>query len=612
VLVATYLYDAFGRRVEKIVAGSGNLNGTTRYHLDGRSEIEQRNGAGNLTQQYVYGSGINQPLLLDRNTGGGATATGPGDRRLFYNQDAQGSIVGLTNTSGKLVEGHLYDAYGRQTVFDPRGSGVIHWGGRDVVTPGGSSRLGNPFMYTGQRLDPETGLYYYHARYMDPVLGRFLSMDPIGGWTDGANLGNGYGYAGNGPAAGIDPLGLEDTAAPAYSPVELETPAFTEFMAKTEGYWEGVGQGVLDAAFMVETNAPEPSPSQPLLSGILAGPEEAPNLYGRQSYESARSFGMKVGNVAYAAKTLLEAAPSLWKATKGWLGSLLKVSITALGQTGGHTDSTMPSMCWARRHPQRWPECPANRPEGMRQRVREILRVGADWIKVCSTGEVLSSADSPASSQFTVEELEAAVDEGRAHGDVEVMAHAQGTRGIKNAIRAGIKSIEHGIWLDEEAIEMMKARSLYLVPTLVAPVQVIRRAEANPGSIPELYVQKARDVVSDHRASFTRAVHAGVKVAMGTDSGVGPHGENAEELELMVKGGMTPMEAILATTAAGAKLLKVDRDLGTIENGKLADLIIVDGDPIKDIPVLRDPKRIVLVMQAGKILKNLIPERLLG
>ncbi|MFI5387961.1 MAG: amidohydrolase family protein [Fimbriimonadales bacterium] len=290
-------------------------------------------------------------------------------------------------------------------------------------------------------------------------------------------------------------------------------------------------------------------------------------------------------------------------------GPRMKVSITALGQTGGHTDSTMPSMCCLRVD---FPDIPPSVVDGvepMRQRVREILRAGADWIKVCSTGGVLSSADSPSSSQFTVEELAAAVDEGRAHGDVEVMAHAQGTRGIKNAIRAGVKSIEHGIWLDDEAIAMMKANDVYLVPTLVAPLQVVRRAEAKPGSIPDLYVRKAREVTADHQASFSRAVDAGVKIAMGTDSGVGPHGENAEELERMVMGGMTPMQAIVATTASAAKLLKVDKDLGTIATGKSADLILVEGDPLADIAILKDRQRVSIVIQGGRFVKNLLGDR---
>jgi imidazolonepropionase-like amidohydrolase len=290
-------------------------------------------------------------------------------------------------------------------------------------------------------------------------------------------------------------------------------------------------------------------------------------------------------------------------------GPRMKVAITALGQTGGHTDATMPNTCCLRID---WPDVPPSVVDGvepMRQRVREILRAGADWIKVCSTGGVLSAADQPSSSQFTVDELRAAVEEGQAHGDVEVMAHAQGTQGIKNAIRAGVKSIEHGIWLDDEAIEMMKVRDVYLVPTLVAPLQVIRGSERKPGSLPPAMVNKARQVVEDHRASFARAVAAGVKVAMGTDSGVGPHGENAEELTLMVKGGMTPMDSIVATTQSGAKLLKIDRDLGTLEAGKLADFIVVDGDPLRDISVLQDRDRIVMVVQGGEILKNAIAER---
>lgn len=290
-------------------------------------------------------------------------------------------------------------------------------------------------------------------------------------------------------------------------------------------------------------------------------------------------------------------------------GPRMKVSITALSQTGGHIDRTMPNMCCLHVP---WPDLPASVVDGvepMRKRVREILRAGADWIKICSTGGVLSTADSPRASQFTVEEIRAAVEEGDAHGDVEVMAHAQGTRGIKNAIVGGVKSIEHGIWLDDEAIEMMKARDVYLVPTLVAPVQVIRRGEADPRSMPAVYVEKARQVVGDHKASFARAVKSGVKIAMGTDSGVGPHGQNAEELVLMVEGGMTPMQAIVTTTRESARLLKVNADLGTVKPGKLADLIVVDGNPLDDIGILKDPERIVLVMQGGRIMKNLRPER---
>ncbi|MBA3825993.1 MAG: amidohydrolase family protein [Ktedonobacterales bacterium] len=290
-------------------------------------------------------------------------------------------------------------------------------------------------------------------------------------------------------------------------------------------------------------------------------------------------------------------------------GPRMQVAITILSQTGGHADNTMPcGVCLNVASPELPPRV-VDGVDAMRQRVREILRAGADWIKVCATGGVLSPTDSPMASQFTEAELRAAVEEGEAHGHVEVMAHAQGTRGIKNAIRAGVRSIEHGIWLDDEAIHMMIDRDVYLVPTLVAPLQVVRRAEADPSSMPEYAVRKSRQVIADHQASFARAVAAGVKVAMGTDSGVGPHGENAEELALMVAGGMTPMEAIVATTRNAATLLKLDQDLGTIAANKIADLILVSGDPLADITVLQPHANIALVMQNGTVVKNLVSER---
>jgi len=185
------------------------------------------------------------------------------------------------------------------------------------------------------------------------------------------------------------------------------------------------------------------------------------------------------------------------------------------------------------------------------------------------------------------------------------MAHAQSTRGIKNALAAGIASIEHGIYLDDEAIQMMLDRGVYLVPTLVAPQDVIELAEARPGLLPAYAIEKARHVIDAHRASFRRAVQAGVKVAMGTDSGVGPHGGNARELGLMVEhGGMTPMQAIVATTRSAAELLRLDADLGTLAPGKYADLLMVDGDPLADVRVLADPARIAFVAKGGAAVRS--------
>lgn len=280
-------------------------------------------------------------------------------------------------------------------------------------------------------------------------------------------------------------------------------------------------------------------------------------------------------------------------------GPRMLVAVTILSQTGGHADRLMP--CCVDLSEAALPDMPRSVVDGtdqMRKKVREILRAGADWVKLCTSGGVLSAADSPHSPQFTVEEIAVAVYEAAAQ-EKRCMAHAQSTEGIKNALRAGIASIEHGIWLDDEAIQMMLDRGVYLVPTLVAPVDVIRLAEMKPDLMPPYAIEKARMVVEDHRASFRRAVEAGVKVAMGTDSGVGPHGENARELVLMAEHGMTPMQSIIASTRSAAELLHLDDRLGTLAPGKLADVLVVDGNPLDDIHVVADAERRALVLKGG-------------
>jgi imidazolonepropionase-like amidohydrolase len=230
----------------------------------------------------------------------------------------------------------------------------------------------------------------------------------------------------------------------------------------------------------------------------------------------------------------------------------------------------------------------------MRVKVRELVRMGADVIKVAVSGGVLSPRDKPTHAHFRQEELDVLVEEATAAG-IWVMAHAQATPGIKNGIRAGIRSIDHGIYLDDEAISMMIERGTWLVPTLVAPRGVIDAAEAGAAIAPQS-VTKAREVTEIHRDSFARAVKAGVKVAMGTDSGVTPHGSNLRELGLMVEGGMSPMESIVATTRSAAELMGLDDELGTLEPGKRADLVVVDGDPL-DVATL--DQRIGAVYQDG-------------
>jgi imidazolonepropionase-like amidohydrolase len=225
------------------------------------------------------------------------------------------------------------------------------------------------------------------------------------------------------------------------------------------------------------------------------------------------------------------------------------------------------------------PETIVDGSDAMRQKVRELVRMGADVIKVAVSGGVMSPRDNPAHAHFRQDELDVLVEEASAAG-IFVMAHAQATPGIKQAIHAGIRSIDHGIYLDDEAIQMMIDRGTWLVPTLVAPRGVIDAAEAG-AAIPPQSVAKAREVAEIHRTSFAKAVAAGVRVAMGTDSGVTPHGQNLRELAIMVEGGMTPMQAIEATTRSAAELMGLEDELGTLEPGKVADLVVVDGDPLE-------------------------------
>lgn len=260
-------------------------------------------------------------------------------------------------------------------------------------------------------------------------------------------------------------------------------------------------------------------------------------------------------------------------------GPRMQISVTAISQTGGHGDGWMPSGITVGgrvSYPGR-PSGIVDGPEEMRRKVRELIRSGANVLKVFTSGGVLSPRDNPRHGHFRDDELEVLVAEANAAG-IYVMAHAQATPGIKAAVRAGIRSIEHGVFLDEEAVEMMIERGTWLVPTLIAPVSVIESAEEGAALQPAV-LAKAREVLASHQEAFALAVGAGVKIAMGTDSGVGPHGTNLRELALMKAGGMSAVDVLVATTRSAAQLLGLDDELGTIEEGKRADLVIVRGDP---------------------------------
>jgi imidazolonepropionase-like amidohydrolase len=279
-------------------------------------------------------------------------------------------------------------------------------------------------------------------------------------------------------------------------------------------------------------------------------------------------------------------------------GPRMQIAITMLSQTGGHGDHWMPCGGVFPRNPPH-PGRPSGLVDGVdevRRKVRELIRDGADVIKVATSGGALSPTDDPRGRQFSDEELEVAVREAAA-AQRHVMAHAQGTEGIKAAVRAGVRSVEHGTFIDDEGIEMMLERGTWLVPTLSAPHGVLDAA-AEGVPVPEYAVAKTKEMMAAHRAGFRHALAAGVRVAMGTDSGVGRHGQNLRELALLAECGMSAARALVSATSAAAELLGLDGQLGTLEPGKRADLVVVDGDPY-DFATLGE--RIAAVYKDGRL-----------
>jgi imidazolonepropionase-like amidohydrolase len=238
-------------------------------------------------------------------------------------------------------------------------------------------------------------------------------------------------------------------------------------------------------------------------------------------------------------------------------------------------------------------------PDQVRHAVQTQLAAGAQVIKLIASGGVLTPGTSPDQAQMTPEELSTAVIAARA-ADTKVAAHAHGASGMKNAIRAGVHSIEHATLLDEEAGELMVRHSVYMVPTLSA---LATTAAGRSGcGIPESALEKAKAMTKRHQVSFKQAHHSGILIAMGTDAGTpfNFHGDNAQELERMVALGMTPMEAIVAATASAAKLIGIKDSVGMLKKGMTADLLVVEGNPLRRIDLLRDRSRIMGVMQAGR------------
>jgi imidazolonepropionase-like amidohydrolase len=238
-------------------------------------------------------------------------------------------------------------------------------------------------------------------------------------------------------------------------------------------------------------------------------------------------------------------------------------------------------------------------PDQVRAAVRAQIVAGADVIKVIASGGVLTPGTSPDQAQMTSDELRAAVEEAQLGGR-KVAAHAHGASGMKNAIHAGVHSIEHATLMDDDAAMLMKQRGVFMVPTLSA---LATTAGCRIGcGIPESAREKAKAMTKRHAISFKKAHRSSIPIAMGTDAGTpfNYHGENAQELDRMVAFGMTPMDALIASTSAAARLLGIQDQVGTISKGKQADLVLFDGNPLKRIDLLRDRSRIVGVMKAGR------------
>ncbi len=284
-------------------------------------------------------------------------------------------------------------------------------------------------------------------------------------------------------------------------------------------------------------------------------------------------------------------------------GPRTQVSVQYLSQTGGHGDG------WTESGTDLNGQLPPDLPSGIcdgvdecRKVARAQIRAGADWLKVMATGGVYSVTDSPEAAQFTVEELTVFVEEAAAAGIRGVLAHAEGTRGILNALRAGVRSIEHGDLIDDEGIELMVARDVPLVPTYLIVEEMLHPDLVASGATPPWAVEKIHRMKDRQLGTFREAVGRGVRIAMGTDGTARSH--LPTELSLMVDAGLDPFAALRAATTEAARLLDVDGEVGTLEPGKSADLVLVSGDPLAEPALWRDPARVALVLQAGRVVTD--------
>jgi len=353
---------------------------------------------------------------------------------------------------------------------------------------------------------------------------------------------------------------------------------------------------------------------------VLPGLMDMHTHFSYQSSPAAYSegFSMNEADVAlrgatYAEKTLLAGFTTVRELGDSHLiSTALRKAINAgytkgpriftagksIATTGGHADPTN-GVAYALMGDPGPKEGVINGPDDARKAVRQRYKEGADLIKITATGGVLSVAKSGSNPQFNSEELKAIVETAKDYG-MTVAVHAHGKEGMDRAIEAGVDSIEHGTLMDKATMKLMKKHGTYYVPTISAGKWAAEKA-AMPGFFPELVRPKALAIGPKIQQTFAQAYKEGVKIAFGTDSGVGAHGDNWREFVFMTEAGMPALEAIKSATIASARLLKVDQELGSVSPGKIADLVAVPGDPLQDIQLMG---KVSFVMKSGVVYKQ--------
>lgn len=313
-------------------------------------------------------------------------------------------------------------------------------------------------------------------------------------------------------------------------------------------------------------------------------------MYARRTLEAGfttvRHLGSRVPQQIFALKRAID---------KGWVTGTRIIAGDGVHVPGNHGDVDGMSHALLKHFS---PKTLCSGPYECRYKTREAVKYGADVIKITATGGVLSDTDTGTAIQMEMDEMQEIVSTAHKLGR-KVAAHAHAADGINAALRAGVDSIEHGSYLDKESVKLFKKNGAYLVPTLLAGHTVAEMAKA--GGLPSDDVrEKALRVGVDIREAFSRAVKAGVNIAYGTDSGVSKHGDNAVEAELMVKAGMSPMQVLVSATTAAADLAGLDKELGSLEAGKVADIIAMDQSPLEDITALQ---HVTVVIKEGQLVK---------